>query len=386
GGETVDVEYDLSGVQIVWGTKPIAAKLPNPLRRPALDSGVEFLAEGETAERWMPYPDLTVSEKLLFPLSTRSEDFGMARSKVADTYLLSFRMRTPLTVETIHLSSTNVFNVFPKQGTGAATWNPNSALYEFDFGVAITQSKNQLYVGSVARVAPIVFGCRGSDDNSLRPLQITSFRPDWFTSSRAISTNDFQPIQTGASDFENGRSLFFGDQLKCSTCHRIRGEGGAIGADLSNLAYRDAASVLRDIKEPSALINPDYVTYNVVTSDGTGLTGFVKEQEANALRLMTADGKEHVIPRGDIREMRVSSVSLMPTGLIDALKEEQVRDLLTFLLSEPPKRTRAEVEAVINASKRQQTPIGSRKLEIVLVASKQDHGPGQHDYPAWQKK
>jgi putative heme-binding domain-containing protein len=386
GGEMVDVDYDLSGVQIVWGTKPIAAKLPNPLRRPALDSGVEFLAEGETAERWMPYPDLAVSEKFLFPLSTRSEDFGMARAKLADTYLLSFRVRTPLTVETIHLSSTNVFNVFPKQGTGVATWNPNSALYEYDFEVPIKQSQNQLYVGSVGRVSPIVFGCRGSDDNSLRPLQITSFRPDWFTSSRAISTNDFQPIQTGAGDFERGRDLFFSDQLKCSTCHRIRGEGGAIGADLSNLAYRDVATVLRDIKEPSAAINPDYVSYSVVTSDGTDLSGFVKEQEANALRLMTADGKEHVLPRSEIREMRVSSVSLMPTGLLDALKEEQVRDLLTFLLSEPPKRTRAEVEATLNASKHRQSPIANRKLEIVLVASKQDHGPGQHDYPAWQKK
>jgi type 1 glutamine amidotransferase len=59
---------------------------------------------------------------------------------------------------------------------------------------------------------------------------------------------------------------------------------------------------------------------------------------------------------------------------------------LTFLLSEPPKRTRAEVEATLNASKHRQSPIANRKLEIVLVASKQDHGPGQHDYPAWQKK
>jgi type 1 glutamine amidotransferase len=25
-------------------------------------------------------------------------------------------------------------------------------------------------------------------------------------------------------------------------------------------------------------------------------------------------------------------------------------------------------------------------LSVVLVASKQDHGPGEHDYPAWQKK
>jgi hypothetical protein len=27
-----------------------------------------------------------------------------------------------------------------------------------------------------------------------------------------------------------------------------------------------------------------------------------------------------------------------------------------------------------------------KKLNIVLIASQQDHGPGQHDYPAWQKK
>jgi len=38
---------------------------------------------------------------------------------------------------------------------------------------------------------------------------------------------------------------------------------------------------------------------------------------------MSSDGKEHIIPRSDIREMRVSSVSLMPTGLLDALKEER---------------------------------------------------------------
>ena len=51
----------------------------------------------------------------------------------------------------------------------------------------------------------------------------------------------------------------------------------------------------------------------------------------------------------------------------------------------PPPRTRAEVEAVLGkpADARTGEP---RPLEILLVAGKKDHGPGEHDYPAWQKK
>ena len=186
-------------------------------------------------------------------------------------------------------------------------------------------------------------------------------------------------------DFERGRSLFFSDQLKCSTCHRIRGEGGAIGPDMSNLVSRDAASVLRDIKDPNASINPDYVAYNVSLNDGSELTGFIRGQDNASIRLFGADGKESQFRPTEVKEMRVSSVSLMPTGLVDGLKDEQMRDLLTFLLNEPPKRSAAEVEAALSAGENRKSKIENRKLEIVLVASKQDHGPGQHDYPAWQE-
>ena len=186
-------------------------------------------------------------------------------------------------------------------------------------------------------------------------------------------------------DFERGRSLFFSDQLKCSTCHRIRSEGGAIGPDLSNLVSRDAASVLRDIKDPNASINPDYVAYNVSLNDGNELTGFIRAQDNASIQLIGVDGKETQFRPTEVKEMRVSSVSLMPTGLVDGLKDEQMRDLLTFLLNEPPKRSAAEVEAALSAGENRKSKIENRKLEIVLVASKQDHGPGQHDYPAWQE-
>lgn len=47
----------------------------------------------------------------------------------------------------------------------------------------------------------------------------------------------------------------------------------------------------------------------------------------------------------------------------------------------PPLRTRAEVKAVLGPVEKDQL----KPLHIVLVAGPKDHGPGEHDYPAWQK-
>jgi putative heme-binding domain-containing protein len=199
--------------------------------------------------------------------------------------------------------------------------------------------------------------------------------------SPAVAKSDF-----AVNDWGRGKSLFFGQQLKCGTCHRVRGEGGSTGPDLSNLVSRDDGSVLRDIKEPNAAINPDYIAHNVALRNGDELSGIICAQDNGSLKLATADGKETVVQRSDVKELRASSVSLMPSGLLDTLKEGQVRDLLTFLLFEPPQRTKAEVNALLRAVQLEASNPKPENISIVLVASKQDHGPGEHDYPAWQKK
>ena len=136
------------------------------------------------------------------------------------------------------------------------------------------------------------------------------------------------------------------------------------------------------------MINPDYVAYNVRLRDGGDLTGFVRTQTGDSLRVVGSDGKELLVSRKDVNDMRPSTVSLMPSGLLQGLKDGQVRDLMIFLLYEPPVRSRAEVEAVLRQSRTGSTDTNQpvKPLNIVLVASKQDHGSGQHDYPAWQKK
>jgi putative heme-binding domain-containing protein len=204
--------------------------------------------------------------------------------------------------------------------------------------------------------------------------------------SPSITISSAKQGELVGGDYERGRDLFFGDRLKCATCHRIRNEGGGTGPDLSNLVSRDTASVLRDVKEPNASINPDYVGYHLTLHTGDEFTGLVRNKDAATLAVISVDGKETLLKPTDVKEMRPAGVSLMPAGLLDGLGEEQIRDLLTFLRHEPPKRDRAEIERILGGSEDRTSQITNRNLTIVLVASKQDHGPGQHDYPAWQKK
>ena len=225
-------------------------------------------------------------------------------------------------------------------------------------------------------------------DPTRRPLPLDALFVPWAPPRVPPPAVEAHNSELVGGDFEGGRDLFFGERLKCATCHRLRGEGATVGPDLSNLVHKDAASVRRDIATPNATINPDYVAYNVTLRDGDTINGFVRAQTRDLLRVTMVDGKERVIPRADITDLHPSAVSLMPSGLLDGLTEGQVRDLLTFLLHQAPVHSGAEIEALRRQPMREAAapqPRSSEGLNVVLVAGKQDHGSGQHDYPAWQK-
>jgi putative heme-binding domain-containing protein len=147
--------------------------------------------------------------------------------------------------------------------------------------------------------------------------------------------------ELAGGDWACGRAVFFSDTATCSKCHTVRGGapaervGGAIGPDLSNLVHRDYALVLRDIAEPSAAINPDYVTYQVSLRDGRVLTGAVR---TDGDRLLVGDLEARVttVRQSDVAEMTPTARSVMPEGLPKVLGPDRMRDLLTFLLTPPP--------------------------------------------------
>jgi putative heme-binding domain-containing protein len=171
--------------------------------------------------------------------------------------------------------------------------------------------------------------------------------------------------------------------------------GGDIGPDLSNLIHRDYESVLRDIQFPSAAINPDHLTYLVELKDGRSYAGVLRRR-GEYLIIGDHSAHETTIKPADVESLVPSPVSTMPEGLDRLLGAERMRDLLTFLLTEPispapleirgepPPRSRAEVEAVLKDSPPPPGPF--RKLHVLLATGPKDHGPGEHDYPLWRRR
>ncbi len=126
-----------------------------------------------------------------------------------------------------------------------------------------------------------------------------------------------------------------GTTARCGQCHQAHGQGTKIGPDLSNLVHRDFASVVKDLLEPSAAINPDYLPYLFVMHDGSERTGIIHREDKEQLTIVDQQGKEHTIARRDVANTKPSSVSIMPNDLAKQLNRAQLRDLLTFLMTPP---------------------------------------------------
>ena len=133
---------------------------------------------------------------------------------------------------------------------------------------------------------------------------------------------------------EHGQAVFFGKKAACSTCHRIDGQGGAIGPDLSRVgAIRSGRDLLESIIVPGSTFAQGYENYLVVTKEGQVFSGVMARQDTWAIVLRDSSGTERLVPRDSIDQMRLSRTSLMPEGLDKVLTHEELHDLVAFLLS-----------------------------------------------------
>lgn len=150
-----------------------------------------------------------------------------------------------------------------------------------------------------------------------------------------------QPPELAGGDRAKGEQIF---TAVCVVCHSVNGKGGLAGPDLSNLLFRDYASVLKDIADPNATINPDHVAFNLTLKNGDSLTGVVVEDKGGHLLLAGLNGPPVSVKKADIGEMKASAVSLMPTDLDKALGEQGMKDLLNYLML-PPAGSASKVES-----------------------------------------
>lgn len=138
-----------------------------------------------------------------------------------------------------------------------------------------------------------------------------------------------------ARNFEKGRKMF--SEAKCYSCHRFDNEGGSQGPDLTGAAGRfNVNDLLESILDPNKEISDQYVAMVVSMEDGKLHTGRIVNHNGDTMTLMA----DMLNPNGlvsintkKIDTIDKSKVSLMPEGLLDHFSDDEIRDLLAFILS-----------------------------------------------------
>jgi putative heme-binding domain-containing protein len=138
-----------------------------------------------------------------------------------------------------------------------------------------------------------------------------------------------------------GRKLFL--SLACSTCHQIRGEGGKVGPDLTEVSKKLAegkltrAGLLTEMIEPSKVIAEQFRTQIILTDRGTLASGVVVFENDQLVRIVAnpldKESKPQEIAKQHIEERTASATSIMPEGLLNTLTRDEILDLLSYIVT-----------------------------------------------------
>ncbi len=122
-------------------------------------------------------------------------------------------------------------------------------------------------------------------------------------------------------------------EVSCVRCHKVRGTGGEVGPELTGIGSKqDRRYLLEALVAPNKQIAKGFETLLVATDDGQVVSGILKEETADTLRMMTIEGKLVSIPKSKIEE-RKPGASAMPSDLVQQLSKAEIRDLVEYLSS-----------------------------------------------------
>jgi putative membrane-bound dehydrogenase-like protein len=138
----------------------------------------------------------------------------------------------------------------------------------------------------------------------------------------------------GPADAAAGRRIFAHPQLAgCFRCHRIEGRGADVGPDLSTVGRNSPRHILESILQPSATVAPYYQSWLIETRDGKVRTGLLVKTVLDDYTYLDAKGDLFKVNTRDIVLSRPDAKSIMPDDLVDRLTDQEIRDLMAYLVA-----------------------------------------------------
>jgi len=147
---------------------------------------------------------------------------------------------------------------------------------------------------------------------------------------------DWKQYLSAKGDPKRGENIFYDSEgiASCSKCHLVKGQGGAVGPDLSYVGTsRTREFLLESILNPSAVITHGYQTVMILTKNRKFITGIKKNEDESGFDLVDKEGKNLYISREKIKKLKIQKISTMPGNFGDLLKAKDVTDVLAYLES-----------------------------------------------------
>ncbi|OYW78232.1 MAG: hypothetical protein B7Z37_00030 [Verrucomicrobia bacterium 12-59-8] len=136
-------------------------------------------------------------------------------------------------------------------------------------------------------------------------------------------------LKTGLGDADKGKIQFMG---RCFICHKLFGEGGQIGPELTGYDRSNADFWLDNLFMPSMEIREGFGAYIVKTKGGQILSGLMDAQDAKGIVIKDMANNKTALKQTDIESMTASPISLMPEGLTTGMSDADLKDFFAYLM------------------------------------------------------
>ena len=137
------------------------------------------------------------------------------------------------------------------------------------------------------------------------------------------------------ADVARGAELF--KSKGCYQCHRVNGEGGRLGPDLSDIGRIRSGEHLRAaLVDPNADVRQRYWVVSFKDASGKNHEGFLMNEDSYTVQFMDMSEHLHSVSKSGLKDYKVDKTSRMPS-LKDSLSTSELEQLVAYLSSLRPK-------------------------------------------------
>jgi len=125
----------------------------------------------------------------------------------------------------------------------------------------------------------------------------------------------------------------------CPQCHRVNGEGGRLGPDLTRIGEMRSPDYLRRaIIDPGADVPQGYKVFRCTDQSGKQYEGFIMNEDTYSVQFIDMSEELHSMLKSELKDYHIEKTSKMPSYK-GALSASELQDLVAWLSSLRLRRT-----------------------------------------------